>query len=323
MMIDDLILTLLRTNLAASAGIVVVLAARGPARAWFGAHVGYALWLVVPVAAAAALLPGPVRIPGPNPSLPAKDWLSSGGHGRAVFTIWMLGALASTALGVWSQLRFSAVERAGLAGPAVVGVIQPRIVAPRGFRERFTDAERRLIRTHELAHIERGDPGWNAFATLATWVCWFNPLGHVALRAMRFDQELACDATVLGGRPDLRRAYADTLLKALPASVAAPFANHWRGARHPLEARIRALLADRPADSRQDVGVAALSALVVAAFAVSWAVQPAAAAPAAGSAEPSERVILIELQPADPSLSAWAFGPASRRADGGHRGWRP
>jgi beta-lactamase regulating signal transducer with metallopeptidase domain len=313
----DLILALLRCNLAAAAGVLVVLAARGPARAWFGAHVGYALWLLVPFAASAALLPGPVRAVAPDVSPPGRDWVSAGAHAPELLAVWALGAVASAALGFWSQLRFAAAERAGLAGPAVVGVVQPRIVAPRGFRERFSAEERWLIRSHELAHIERGDLGWNALATLATWACWFNPLAHVARQAMRFDQELACDATVLAGRPDQRRAYAEALLRALPASPTAPFANNWRSG--PFEARIRTLLADRPTASRQDAGVAALIALGVATFAVCWAAQPPAAARAAGPAEVHERVILIELQPANPSLAAWAFPPLNRRTFGGHQ----
>src|SRR6185369_9643048 len=46
--------------LASSAAILLVLLLRKPMRTHFGAHTAYALWLLVPLAAAVALLPAPV-----------------------------------------------------------------------------------------------------------------------------------------------------------------------------------------------------------------------------------------------------------------------
>ena len=81
-----------------------------------------------------------------------------------------------------------------------------------------------------------------AAAAVASCVCWFNPLAHLAVRAMRLDQELACDATVLERAPGARRLYAETLLRTHPAAAEPMLGCQWRsGPAHPLETRIRAL----------------------------------------------------------------------------------
>ena len=53
----DLLAFLVRLVLVVSAAIALVLALRLPMRAAFGARIAYALWLLVPIAAIAALMP--------------------------------------------------------------------------------------------------------------------------------------------------------------------------------------------------------------------------------------------------------------------------
>ena len=87
----------------------------------------------------------------------ALAWLSAGGHAGALIAVWLSGAVVAAAAVAWGHGRFSAALRAGRAGPAAVGLFQPKLVLPTDFAARFTAEERRLIRAHELAHIDRGD----------------------------------------------------------------------------------------------------------------------------------------------------------------------
>ena len=179
-MAADFILALARTNIAAGAAVVAVFALRAPLRRCFGAHLAYVAWLIVPLAAAGALMPASLAPRAAGPVEMTNDrlraWLAAGGHADWLTILWLAGFLAAAALAAWRQRRFLAVVRRGAAGPAAVGVLHPRLVTPADFAERFTDEERRLVRAHERAHMDRLDARCNAAAALATWGCWFNPL---------------------------------------------------------------------------------------------------------------------------------------------------
>src|SRR6185437_11079103 len=188
----ELLVALARANLAAGAAIVAVLALRSPARRAFGAHLAYALWLMVPAAAAGVLTPA-LGSPGLVPALAGagaagRSWLAAPGRAQGLAALWLAGFAASAALALWRQSRFAAAARAGRAGPAVAGLLRPRLIMPSDFDARFSPAEQRLIRAHELAHIERQDGRVAALAVVAGWVCWFNPLAPAALAAFRTDQ---------------------------------------------------------------------------------------------------------------------------------------
>jgi beta-lactamase regulating signal transducer with metallopeptidase domain len=294
----DVVLALLRMNLDASAAIALALALRGRARRWFGPHLAYRLWLIVPVAALGAFAPGPANGPASALVGDGKTWLLAGAHARLLVALWAAGAVASAILAFGRQLSFAAAERAGRAGPAVVGIIAPRLVAPRDIAARYSVEERRLIRAHELAHMVRGYTRWNAVATLASWISWFNPLAHVALRLMRFDQEMACDATVLETGLVSRRAYAQTLLRASSAGPVAPFARLLSSRGRSLETRIRTLLHGRTPQRREDAGLAGLAGVCLTMFAAAWACQPPYAARAL-----RESVVQIDFGPPPPTLT--------------------
>src|SRR6187399_51408 len=196
-MANELLAILLHMNLAAAGAILAVLAIRGVARQHLGAGFSYRLWACVPVAAVAALLPPPaarwIPLPGTPRSLvgQAADAVAQA-PAAAILSLWIVGALVAVALIAVRQMRFLSLARRGLAGPAVAGVIAPRIVMPANACERFTDEERAIIRAHERAHIDRKDHRTNGWIALAQCLCWFNPLIHLAAREARIDQELAC-----------------------------------------------------------------------------------------------------------------------------------
>ena len=238
--------------------MLVVLALRGPVARRFGAQAAYLLWLLpalrmilpripetaVPVQAipvhidiakliAAAALrahQAPV-IAAPDPaSAVSIDWLSIG------LILWLGGALGYLAWQLGRHYRFMTIAlehadrgflRGGIkvrlspvvSGPLAAGIFHRHIVLPEDFEQRYTGAEQQLALAHELAHHRRGDLIANGAALVMLALHWFNPIAHWAYRAFRADQELACDATVLGASPESRSDYGRALIKSAAAGM--------------------------------------------------------------------------------------------------------
>jgi beta-lactamase regulating signal transducer with metallopeptidase domain len=105
-----------------------------------------------------------------------------------------------------------------LDAPAVTGVLTPVILVPRA-ADSWSDARRRAVLLHELAHVEQWDCAAGIVAQLACAVHWFDPLAWLAVRRLRLERELAADDAVIaaGARAS---AYAEDLLAI--AGIAAP-----------------------------------------------------------------------------------------------------
>jgi beta-lactamase regulating signal transducer with metallopeptidase domain len=106
------------------------------------------------------------------------------------------------------------IETDETTGPLAFGIWRKTIAFPSDFGERYDEQERALALAHELGHHARGDliANWAALTMLA--LHWFNPVAWRAFRAFRADQEMACDALVLAGRPQsLRHAYGRAIVK--------------------------------------------------------------------------------------------------------------
>ena len=278
----ELLSLLARVNVVGSLAIIAVVLVRLPARRVFGADIAYGLWLIVPLAVVAGLLPA-IEAQSESQAiafavafaalLPSPlDALRGLLRASELILIWAAGVGLSLGLIGLAQHRFLHLAKQGGAGPALVGVICPRIVTPAGYADRFSDPERALVRAHERAHIDRGDPKVNAAMVLGQCLCWFNPLAHLAVQLVRTDQELACDATVIRTRPGSRRLYAETLLKTQLATLTPPLGCHW--ATHPLEARIRMLGAARLSSRRHWLGVGGICTLGLTLAVGTWALQP-------------------------------------------------
>ncbi len=98
--------------------------------------------------------------------------------------------------------------------PAVFGFWRPCLLLPVGLSEKLTDAELRLVLLHELVHLKRGDVLLNWLLIGVQALHWFNPLVWLALRQLRADRELVCDAAVLQRLPaETSSTYGHTLLK--------------------------------------------------------------------------------------------------------------
>jgi beta-lactamase regulating signal transducer with metallopeptidase domain len=145
----------------------------------------------------------------------------------------------------------------------------------------------------KFAHLRRGDIHAQLLATGLRCLFWFNPLLHYAARMFRFDQELACDATVLAAFPRGRGRYGSAMLKTQLAGFGLPVGCHWQSS-HPLKERIEMLKQPLPARMRKRTGAAMVAVLMCAGTWAAWAAQPAqpaqaARAPQAAKAAQSRR----------------------------------
>lgn len=100
--------------------------------------------------------------------------------------------------------------RSHLAMPLTWGLFRPVIVLPSG-AEHWPEDRRRIVLSHELAHITRHDWLLQICAELVRALYWFHPLAWLAAARLRQESERACDDEVLrtGIAPSL---YATQLL---------------------------------------------------------------------------------------------------------------
>jgi beta-lactamase regulating signal transducer with metallopeptidase domain len=289
---SDLLIYLAVMNLFAGAAVGVVMALRLPVRRLFGPRVAYALWALAPLPALALLLPARVvRVDAPLPAPveliePAMAATPPAAFATAlpdasqlpglIVLAWAVGCLASLAWFAWRQHQFDRAVRDGRAGPAVIGVLRPRIVTPDDFDGLYTDRERQVVLAHERTHIARHDIHVNALVALARCLLWFNPAVHVLAHFLRIDQELACDAQVIAAHPQARRSYAEAMLKTQLAARPLPLGCYWlaEGA-HPLADRIRLLARPDPGRARRRLGTSVVALLALGAVGAAWAAKPA------------------------------------------------
>jgi hypothetical protein len=76
------------------------------------------------------------------------------------------------------------------------GVARPKVILPSA-ADAWSDERARVILSHELAHIRRGDWIVQLSAEVLRAFYWFNPLFWVACRRLRLESEHACDDEVM------------------------------------------------------------------------------------------------------------------------------
>lgn len=325
---SSLIAFLTETTLAGSAAMVLVLCLRVSARRWFGAGIAYALWLLVPLAMVAVLVPVGIRpealqamVVGVRVIPDAIDVaVGTAGFGLASTawaTLWLAGALAVALRLAQQQRRFVASlgpvspDRQGLlrartsAGlPAVIGAFRQRVVLPCDFELRFDAEQRALVLHHERIHVARSDTRINAVAAALRCAYWFNPLIHLAAERFRQDQELSCDARVIADHPRARRRYGEAMLKTHLTAAALPLGCHWSGfgrsTLFPLKERIAMLNNPTPSAARRTAGTLAIGVLGAV-----IALSASALDTGSGTVAPSEDVSYRRMAP--PSYPAEAL----------------
>ncbi|HTV85626.1 MAG TPA: M56 family metallopeptidase [Dyella sp.] len=293
--------------LAFTAALLAVGALRKYCRRVFGAERAFLLWLLLPVAMLASQLPHSqtLRIMVLPPMVntlasavnatPADAGDGTGVHGRTWLLLgWAVGALLLLARAAIAQLRYRArlrdarqvddgplrwpVLRARHAdvGPALIGAWRPCIVLPSDFDQRYDVAERTLILAHESMHARRRDGWWSLCAQIVLALFWFHPLAWLGWGAFRHDQELACDAAVMGRHGHLRRSYANAMLKTQSATLQLPIGCSW-SPRHPITERIAMLTLPLPHRGRKFAGSLFIAAGMIAAAGFAYAASQDAA----------------------------------------------
>src|SRR5207253_881183 len=132
------------------------------------------------------------------------------------------------------------MESAAADVPLACGVRRPTIVLPADAGTWPIDRRRAVLR-HELAHIERRDAITQLAADLACAALFWNPLAHLAARAMRAERERACDdrALLCGERAS---DYAENLLAMAQHLRGGPNAALAMARKSQLEGRLMAVL---------------------------------------------------------------------------------
>lgn len=100
-----------------------------------------------------------------------------------------------SAIGITKNIRLC--SSAYIQSPISVGLFKPCIVLPIQMISGLQDKDIRFILLHELQHYRHRDIAVNYLMCLARIIYWFHPLVWLALKEMRNDREVACDAAVL------------------------------------------------------------------------------------------------------------------------------
>ena len=141
-------------------------------------------------------------------------WLAGVGVGLAILLIGLL-RLAWVAMharrlthGRWFDLTEEISREYGLRRPVTLlqsahpsllvtwGLARPKVILPSAAGE-WSEARARVVLSHELAHIRRGDWIVQLSAELLRAIYWFNPLLWLACRRLRLESEHACDDEVM------------------------------------------------------------------------------------------------------------------------------
>ncbi len=275
------------TMLATGSLIGLVLLLRRLVGRLFGAQAAYALWLLPflrlllpPIEFPASMAPqstGGVPVEtvlvyaAKAPAAPTEvgpDWAA------IAIGLWLAGALAFL---VWRTLSYlsmreklldnaNAVGEAGavrlvespaVSAPVAFGVRDKVIALPIDFMAWHDRKARDLALAHELAHHNGNDLLINVLAQSMLALHWFNPLAWIGWRAMRRDQEVACDARVLAGQGGEVRADYGRLIAGLAGgprlALASPMACPVLGEKSIIH-RLRSISMPEPSKTRRHLG---------------------------------------------------------------------
>lgn len=321
------------TLIVTGALIAMVLLLRGPIARAFGPGAAYALWalpllrLLLPpltLPAAAPAIPGNtvsdvvtvLTDPVPVSAVTAPVWDLA----PLLQTIWLLGALAylvwrgrgyaemrrrllSGAVNVGETEGVRLIESTSAATPVAFGVLDKVIALPPGFMALTPLAERDLAIAHELEHHRGRDLAINIAVQPLLALHWFNPLAWIGWRALRRDQEAACDARVLAGREAETRAIYGRLIAsfavnpspALASPLACPILHE-----KSIIYRLRSLTMTEPTKTRRLagrllIGAAALALPLTATITYAAGEDPAPATSGKSDAKVTHGIVIIDV----------------------------
>jgi TonB family protein len=105
-----------------------------------------------------------------------------------------IAAEISTSLGL--RRRIHLAQTGDRTMPITWGLLRPRVLLPECAAE-WSGHRRRIVLTHEFAHVRRLDFLFKIAAELACVVYWFNPLFWIARNRLDLESERACDDAVI------------------------------------------------------------------------------------------------------------------------------
>ncbi|WP_340587901.1 M56 family metallopeptidase [Erythrobacter alti] len=240
-----------------------------------------------------------------------------------LFPLWLLGAaiflgwrtreyvtmrrdLLADARPMGEAGKVRLVETPAVSAPVAFGIRDKVVALPEGFMALIDVKARDMAIAHELEHHRGHDLLANIAAQPLLALHWFNPLAWWGWRAMRRDQEAACDARVVAGRARSERAAYAEVIAGFAAgehlALAAPMACPVLGEKSIIH-RLRSLTLTDISTRRRRIGIAAITTTALAlplTASITYAQPPAqqqdADAPAIESVDPDEahRVVRIE-----------------------------
>jgi TonB family protein len=180
-----------------------------------------------------------------------------------------------------------------LLEPALVGIVHPVLLLPRGIAEHLTRAQLDAVLEHELSHWRRRDNLTAAVHMLVEAVFWFHPLVWWIGSRLVAERERACDEAVVRAGHD-GRTYAEGILNVCERYVASALKCAAGISGADLKSRVVEIARNRvmgelPVEKKILLGAFALGTLLV-------PVVFGAAAQGAGSPVP-----LVRIQPDYPS----------------------
>lgn len=251
---------LIDTLVATGVLMAVVLLLRRPVARAFGPGVAYALWALPLI----RLILPPLMLPAsfaPKVQLPdtvqdvlviAAPRVATGSAAHSGWSladwsiaVWLCGAVALLIWRAWSYAamrrrlleharpmgeagKIRIIETRAVTAPVAFGVFDKVVALPWGFMASPDRLSRNFALEHEFEHHAGRDLAANFVFQPLLALHWFNPLGWLAWRAMRRDQEAACDARVMAGRGSFAREAYGRLIAGYAAgprlALAAPMA---------------------------------------------------------------------------------------------------
>jgi beta-lactamase regulating signal transducer with metallopeptidase domain len=211
--------------------------------------------------------------------------------------------------GVWSRHAVVGVSP-HVAEPCAIGFLHPAIALSAEMAATLTDGDLERVLRHEYAHVRRYDDYANLMQRLFATVLWFNPVVHIAGRAMAIEREIACDDAAAAAS-DERVAFARCLYE---IARSAPRRRHaaaagFIGTRRQIAVRV-ARLVERNHNASTRLGFAKITVTTVLVVSLALAgvhltalAVPAPASPqVAASAEPPVEKPVLHVEPAMPEI---------------------
>lgn len=201
-----------------------------------------------------------------------------------------------------------------VAAPTLFGLISPIVLIPRNMADQLNAVEWECVFRHELVHYKRRDIWVNTIFTLLAAVHWFNPAIWYGLHRMRFEQEAACDASVMAAL-GAKDTYADSLIKVLEIGASqrsAPAGIGFSNYKNVITRRMRMIRNFQPSNKRSAIlGVIVLCIVALFALPSTFAKEGTVESPFAKNPASAEKVQAEGEQKESVSTSTEVLGEIS------------